>query len=313
MKTLPHRQQERAFSLVEVLLVATIMSVIVYGLYRMFDQTQRALRSNTTQVDVLEAARAAVEMISRDIEQCAVSQMSGATNLMARIVYPNANFFQPSRQALITNQNPAFNVYRTNFLQELLFLTRYKDNWGAIGFFAGGSSSNSFVPVTNGIGTLYRFSYFHEPPLFRLNTNLLIIQRQRFDLRTNASPLLEGVVHFSLKAFDPQGTPLEAFGGSTFPGYQILNLRRGENQPSFLGPYNVVLQSEAYVNGRTRFLFVSNAMPAYVELEVGILEPRAIERLKGFPQAAQQQRYLEQHAGMVHLFHKRIPIRSATP
>jgi hypothetical protein len=195
----------------------------------------------------------------------------------------------------------------------MMFLTRYKDNWGALGFFVGGSATNSFIPVTNGIGTLYRFSHFLNPPLFRLNTDLLIIQRQRFDLRTNASPLLDGVVHFSVKTFDPQGSPLEAFGGTTFTNYQILNLRRNETQPSPPGLYNVVLQSEGYVNGWTRVLFVSNALPAYVELELGILEPQAIERLKGFPQAAQQQRYLEQHVGMVHLFHKRIPIRTATP
>ena len=41
------------FSLVEVLLAVSIMSVIVFGLFSMFNQTQKALLATSKQVDIL--------------------------------------------------------------------------------------------------------------------------------------------------------------------------------------------------------------------------------------------------------------------
>jgi hypothetical protein len=288
------------------------MSVILFGLYTMFDQTQRALRNNTAQVDVLEAGRAAVDLISRDIEQAVASQILGATNAMARITYPNALQWRPLTQDLLTNQNRALNVYRTNFLQEFFFLTRYKDNWGGGGYFVSGSPTNPVWRVTNGIGTLYRFSVLPEPPVFRLNTNLLIQTAQRFDLRTNASPVVEGVVHFSLKAYDPMGMPMEYFRTTVYDRYRALYLGKGVAMPLLIGATNVVLQPEAYVPAETRFHFLNNGLPACLELELGIVEPQALERMKAFPQLDRQRQYLEQHAGKVQIFRKRIPIRPAT-
>ena len=61
--------REAAFSLVELLLAVSLMSVIVFGLYSMFNETQKALRSNVRQVDVLEAGRAAIELLVSDLEQ----------------------------------------------------------------------------------------------------------------------------------------------------------------------------------------------------------------------------------------------------
>src|SRR4051812_38323136 len=49
----------RGFSLIEILVVVALLSVIILGLVAMFHQTQKALLSTTTQVDFLEAGRAA--------------------------------------------------------------------------------------------------------------------------------------------------------------------------------------------------------------------------------------------------------------
>jgi hypothetical protein len=57
--------------------------------------------------------------------------------------------------------------------------------------------------------------------------------------------------------------------------------------------------------------FFSNAVPAYVELEVGFLEPHILDRFKalnGNPLA--QTQYLSNHVANVHLFRRRIPIRN---
>jgi hypothetical protein len=59
--------------------------------------------------------------------------------------------------------------------------------------------------------------------------------------------------------------------------------------------------------------FWSNAVPAFVELEIGILEDRAWERFKSLSDAASQYRYISNQAGRVHLFRQRISIRNVDP
>src|SRR5260370_29875183 len=57
----------RAFSLVEILVTMALLSVIVLGLLAMFHQTQRAFTQSLMQVDVLEAGRAATDVMTREV------------------------------------------------------------------------------------------------------------------------------------------------------------------------------------------------------------------------------------------------------
>jgi hypothetical protein len=68
----------------------------------------------------------------------------------------------------------------------------------------------------------------------------------------------------------------------------------------------------ASVPDRYNYYFFSNAVPAYLELEVGFLEPHLLDRLKGIGNAnpAAQYAYLSNHVANVHLFRRRIPIRN---
>ena len=59
----------RAFTVIELMLAVAIMGVIIFALYSVFNQTQRALRRSETDVDVSQRARAVLEMISRELEQ----------------------------------------------------------------------------------------------------------------------------------------------------------------------------------------------------------------------------------------------------
>ena len=63
----------RAFSLVEVLVVMTLLSIIVLALMQVFTTTQRAFRAGVTQTDVLEGSRAAVDLISSDLRSMTAS------------------------------------------------------------------------------------------------------------------------------------------------------------------------------------------------------------------------------------------------
>src|ERR1043165_3270479 len=63
------RRKGAAFTVTELMLAVSIMGVIIFALYSVFNQTQRALRSTQTQGDVAEKARAIVDIISRELEQ----------------------------------------------------------------------------------------------------------------------------------------------------------------------------------------------------------------------------------------------------
>ena len=74
-----------AFSLIELLTAVSIMVVIIFSLYAMFNQTQKALRANITQVDVLEGGRAAAEMLGREIEQLSACNQFQTINFYATV------------------------------------------------------------------------------------------------------------------------------------------------------------------------------------------------------------------------------------
>src|SRR5215216_3447632 len=60
---------DAAFSVAELMLAVAIMGVIIFALYSVFNQTQRALRSTEAQGNVADRARAVADIISREIEQ----------------------------------------------------------------------------------------------------------------------------------------------------------------------------------------------------------------------------------------------------
>ena len=62
------------------------------------------------------------------------------------------------------------------------------------------------------------------------------------------------------------------------------------------------------------FSFTNNAVPAYVDLELGILEPRVIEQARSIPNPAALQAFLGNinQASKVHLFRQHISIRTAS-
>jgi hypothetical protein len=95
-------------------------------------------------------------------------------------------------------------------------------------------------------------------------------------------------VHLRVRAFDGRGQ-LMTWRTNNYVGLNMLNDGTGE----------------------TRYAFTNAALPAYLELEMGVLEPRAVERLKSFATPTSASNYLWRSAGRIHLFRQRIPIRTA--
>ncbi len=358
----PHSVGKNAFSLVELLVAVALMTVIIVGLYSMFNETQRALRTNVSQVDVLESGRSAIELIVQDIQQ---AEAPGPLRQVPAksILFPPP--YEITNAGAITNGSPHFwsgiqtnrsqpyftrpmiqnladDTRRINILQEVFFLTRSNLNWVAKGYFVSPSRINAVspnAPATISYGTLFRFSspnVIFDPinpdrdRTFELNRRInskpkwLSDYRQNYDLlqnfwdvyrlvksesifmafnldnrgekierKTVVSPLIDGVIHFKIQLLDSLGQPMR---------YK----RHSRYHSVILRPEEVNLPGGVPV-AETRSAFYDYALPAYVELEIGILDPATLEKVKSMEGNSELvDDFLRRQAGNVHLFRRMV-------
>jgi len=291
------RFTRHAFSLIEILVVVALLSFIILGLVAMFDQTKRAFTQGMTQVDVLESGRAASEMISRELSQMVPAPyLSNVVTFNASIYFwlPPRRNVAPLVQPLPgTDSTPPIQANeRTNILEQMFFLTRENRTWEGIGYWIGDPQGR--IPAEDGWGTLYRY--------FRTNTfgqhpSSLYSNFFRADARTNQSTrIVDGVVHFKVRAYDPRGvwiTNSLALKGNS----EVRDLLNSRITPGEIEFYR----------------FTNNAVPAFVEFELGILEERTLARVKSIPDRTARRKYLRDQAGRVHIFRTRVPVRNVDP
>lgn len=312
------RAATRAFSLVELLVSVGLLSIVILALYAMFDQTQRALRGSVGQVDVLEGARSAIDLVRRDLEQARPSGVLDGPHFVTRV---------SAAPSLVLNQTSLFQE-RQPVLQEFFGIRSVADRqWSAFGYFIA-DESDPTLRTRPPIGTLYR--YEDRGPGQRIpgeailtnSANRFIVRGQTalatleehvlartgagagigsvIPYRTNASRVLDGVLNFKVTAFDSVGRPFNVFyptnqlparpGNGTVPPIGLRHLSGGlVTEASFTGPY----------------------MPAYVEVEVDALEPRLLDQYRALPDnPAIRNRYITNNLARVQSFRQRIPLRS---
>jgi hypothetical protein len=284
---------------VEVLVVVVLMSFIILALMAVFNSTQSAFRSSITQTDVLEGGRAAMGLMKSDLESMAPS--FGQSNQPAADgystvpvnFYANTNFYQYQFGSTPLVQSLAGSGYlRTNVLEEFFILTRQNTTWTGTGYVVDTTSTNYFNP-------LYRFTATANVSArnmpwglytnFFANTALPVSPAN-----TNLSHLMDGVVHLTVRAYDRNG--LWMTNGYPF-GY--TNFAR-----------NVWFSGPAW--GEVGFYMFSNTLPASVEIQLGMLEDRTLQRAQSIS-GLTQSNYLAGRAGQIHLFRQRIPIRNVDP
>ncbi|HOP96072.1 MAG TPA: prepilin-type N-terminal cleavage/methylation domain-containing protein [Verrucomicrobiota bacterium] len=280
----------RAFSLVEVLVVAALMSVIILGLMAMFNQTQRAFRLGMSQTDVLENGRMTTELIVRDMGQIApfgYPRLSNAPNFSVEL-------FNAYNASLIPQPG-----LRTNVLNDVFFMVRENRNWSGVGYFVRTQITNSIAAMAGPVGTLYRFErqlQDEHPSLLVRDYDLSRLGRRGM---ANLARVLEGVVHFRVRVYDTNGFWINPFDfGTDTP------IRRSVTLSGF------PVQGEVAVSQ-----FYERAVPAFVEVEIGVLERQALERYQAIPvlpggNDTARRNYLQQQIGRVHVFRQRIPIRN---
>jgi hypothetical protein len=275
--------QGRAFSLVEMMVTVTLLAFIVLGLTAMFVQTQRAFHAGVTQTDVLEAGRAAMDLMTRELEGATPSRIAGVTNFLTRY------------EAISDNLLPGTTGrYRTNLLSCCFALVEKNRKWTGLGYvvaFPGKAIG------TQRVGSLYRFQY----PPEGLSTN--DPGDFSYQFYTNAagavnngvvSPrffnrVADGIIHLRVLAYNDKGILLSSNNAAT-------NMWITEGS-----------------SGMMEYTCTNNAVPAYLDLELGVLEARAFERYKAIPVVAAQTNFLQRQAGAIHIFRRRIALHNVDP
>jgi prepilin-type N-terminal cleavage/methylation domain-containing protein len=283
---------ENGFSLVEVLLVMTLLSLIVLALTAVFNSTQKAFRASVTQTDVLEGSRAAVDLIASDLRGMVPSY--GVSNSLTQSPYPPVNFFvvangQTSYEPLPQNL-PGGSVQRTNLLSTFFVLGRVNTKWTGVGYAVDATNNSTLY-------SLYRFyaeTNVNNSPWLLYNLFADQIAKSQW---TNMSHVIDGVVQLTVRAYDPNGRWIN--GNLSFPIYT--------------NALNTLYFPPAY--GEAQIFMYSNTVPASVELDLGVMEDATLARAESlsvpgkFPwQAPAQWQFLQDQSGRVHLFRQRVTI-----
>ncbi len=280
------------FTLIEIMVAMALLTVIVIGLMAMFSQTQRAFRAGMAQTDQLEGGRMFSDLILQDLRQITPTMQTNGVNFFAEI--PN---YSPAKEIL----PGVSNVLRTNIFQDIFFTKRENQYWSGVGYFVrtNGSYYGNVAPV----GTLYRFekdvhvSDFTGPNVYGTFLDYLNATNNPYSgLPTSLSKVLDGVVEFHVRCYDNYGNWIT--NGSPMSTNEFVRITNS----TFIAPGEVEFYG-----------FSNNLAPAYVELEVGVLEPAGLETMQSLPGALTQSNFLANHVGNIQMFRQRIAIRNADP
>jgi len=262
-----------------------LLAVIIVGLLAMFYHVQRAFKSGVTQSDVMEGGRAVMGLFVREIQEAAATRIPYTTNLIALPSVATAPWGESSGQDLPSG------AARKNFLQDIAFLTRDNGNWKGVSY---------RLDNRDGVGVLYRLeaSSPYEPNPYAASNTLYKFSQNFFGStlanNTNFHRLLDGVVHLYVTAYDTNGWVYSsAWLPSANGGYAFTNFdaRALTDDPKF----------------------TNSVMPAYLEIELGVLEPAIVDKFRAATEVggAAPQNYLRRQVGRTHLFRQRISIRPA--
>jgi len=264
-----------AFTVLEIMVAVALLAVIIVGLLAMFYQVQRAFRAGTAQVDVMEGGRAAISMLMREMQEAAATGDQGVINLA----------IVPSDRRMPTSQSLSSGDVQQNFVQDLCFLQRRNDEWTGVAY----RLTNAFT----GVGTLVRYSWSRtndsNPAVnYTLKSNLSQLVFNLPGALDYGSQILDGVVHFQVEAYDAAGVLYRTYSPIDDGGFR-------------------------FDRANDVYAFLSNNLPAYLDLELRVLEPATLARFRARAQTdlTVATNYLARQIGRTHVFRQRIPVRTA--
>lgn len=307
-----------AFTLIEIMITIGLLSFIVLGLLAMFNQTQKAFKAGMTQTDILESGRATMDLLVREMQEMKPSGYPlsrfnntwvAATNFFSELSpgFDNVGVANPPLlQELTDNYFP-----RTNLIQRFFFLRKVNQDWVGVGYQVIPDDPNGCV------GTLYRFegTNFSRQGPFTVSGDFIqaaaIAYQSNLNGRiiTNLSRIADGIVHLRVRAFATNGFMIVSGSTPGTNGFFEFD-RTPAGLPIYTNVWDTSFYGSGYDNAQSACYFMKEAVPAYVEVEMGILEPQILRKYRSIPIAAAQRQYLSNHVAEVHLFRQRIPVRN---
>ena len=296
-------RDRRGMTLIEVMVAVALLSVIMLGLTAMFSQTRKAFTLGLANVEYQEAGRAAMEIITREVQQTTPTDYT---------TYPGTNGQYGNGLNFYVNLTPGVNTNlvwqmigtdHTNFsFESLFFVTRYNQQWKAIGYRLMGADA------ATGVGTLYRYEADNVSlaNLLGSATGLSPVSDEFMTDPPSPNPVfgtfgrvVDNVVDFRVRAYDKDGQTI------FYPAPPGAN--RGENAGD-------TIFTALFESGDINYIFASNAVPAYVEVELGVMETPTVQRLQVLTNTpVAYWSYLTNHAAEVHIFRQRISIPAVDP
>ena len=272
-------RRSSAFSLMEMMVAVALLAIIITALLTMFYETQRAFRGGASQVDVLEGGRTATQLIGRELQEVFPSATSNVVDFLAVPALPKP----PLVQTLPGGEQ------RANWLYDLTFVTRFNDDWTVIAY--------RVADADLGVGALFRWSF--QTNLSQLERVVDFAAADWVPDPATDSRVIDGVIHFRVLAYDADGRLIPAENVLFSPPPPLPTVKG----VGYAFPTNHVLGPVAGLP----------ALPAIIELELGILEPQTLAAFRArtnIPSFNAQQ-FLKDRANRVHLFKQRIPLRAS--
>ncbi|HEX7651935.1 MAG TPA: prepilin-type N-terminal cleavage/methylation domain-containing protein [Verrucomicrobiae bacterium] len=279
-------RRRQGFSLVEVLLVISLLALIVLALMDVFSSTQRAFRASVTQSDVMESSRAAMELMTEDLRKMTPCYGKVDGTNVNFFSYYNGLLFGDAYYAPLVQSLPGTTTERTNLLNYIYILGRQNNQWIATAYIVVNTNTSPLYP-------LYRYhaqiSTTFPPGI--LSSNFLALANNQAWTNAAFSHLMDGVVHLVARPYDPNGTWMTN-------GYN----------PYMMPPAGAYFVAPAY--GEANCAFYSNALPAMVEIQLGVIEDRALAKAEGLNGAStyMASNYLSSQSGALHLFRQQVSI-----
>ncbi len=303
------------FTVTELMVAISLMGVIIFALTAVFNQTQKALRRTEIQNDISEKGRSVLELVTRELEQVVATNFRRETNFYVALT---------QIPVVYTNRNDPKSLH-TNVLNEVFLQTRSVNQWAGIGFRVVDPMTGG--PARDGIGSLERFTpdpvrIFPIDNYFsRLFVNSLTATNNPA-YRTNFHHIAQGVVHFQIKVLDLDGRRLGWDTTNINTGYPLVRLdsKGALMKPALINTASNIVDAPILVrqvfpggSPETSFAFRSNALPAFLEFELGIIDPETFRnyltmRTDRNPNAGA---FALNRLGKVQLFRQLIPIRQA--
>lgn len=301
----------KAFTVVEMMVAVTITTVITLALSAVFGQVQKAFRAGIQQVDVYEAGRATSDMTVKDLESMVALGSIDFTNFWT---VP----FQPGMYNSLgsLSEGAGFQTIQ----QEFLVFQEYNNVIKAVGYRLIPDRRNGAIDYSQAedfirVSRLYRFEAPVSRTALERSPNLVwesivnaflrdpsaeIRDAETASVAYQFQEITDGVVHFRATPFHLSGRVWDKNLEDYYYANRDVNL-----------PRDVEVDSTSPRAGPAfSYAFSGDALPSFVEFELGIMEPAIIDEWRSIAEANMQgaSEFIRDQAARVQIFRRRLTL-----